>query len=350
MSFEEKKILIIGAIPNPQNLKSYGGCTTLMKDFIEWMDKNNKPYTHIHTGKYNNFVLNLLYVLCSYLYYLPSHKIIMFNMAKNGAFYVFYYLSPLAFILKKKVVLRRFAGTFDKQLLEVSEKKRKGMINRLNKCSLCYFETKSLVKNMQKILLNTDKIKWFPNCRKPFFIKKESPSYNKRFCFISHIRESKGIDYLLEASNMLPESYVIDIYGSIHDYKYNNLNYFKSYKARYIRPLKSEEVPDILSKYDVLILPTYWDTEGYPGIIIEAMSLGIPAITTYWGGIPELINESENGLFVPIKNSQAIAEAILSINDEKYKKMSDAAKKRFDLYYNSNTINKNVYKNMIELL
>lgn len=344
-----RRLLVIGAIPNPSNLKSYGGCTILMKNFIDWMDDKGISYTHINTSRFNNAILNILYVLVSYIYYLPFHKVIMFNMANNGAFFVFYYLSPLAFLFNKKVVFRKFAGTFDKKLLAISDNKRKAMINRLNKCSLCFFETKTLVEKMQNMLLHKDRIKWFPNCRSPFGVKKENSSFNKKICFISHVRESKGVDYLLEASNLLPDGYIIDIYGSIHDDKYRNLDFFKPYKAQYKGALKSEEVPNVLSSYDLIILPTFWSAEGYPGIIIEAMSLGLPSITTYWGGLPELIANGENGLFVPIKDSNAIAKAILSIDEEKYIRMSKAAKERFDKYYNSDTINKEVYKSMIEL-
>ena len=122
--------------------------------------------------------------------------------------------------------------------------------------------------------------------------------YGRRFVFISHIREEKGVDVLLEAAEALPPGYTVDLYGSIQDERYAASGYFEGKRARYRGALKTEEVLPTLARYDVLVLPTHWKTEGYPGIIIEAMSLGIPTISTPIGGIPELIADGQDGLII----------------------------------------------------
>ena len=50
--------------------------------------------------------------------------------------------------------------------------------------------------------------------------------------------------------------------------------------------------------------------EGIPVALMEAMSLGIPCVSTYIAGIPELIRSGVDGLLVPAANAVALANAL----------------------------------------
>ncbi len=63
---------------------------------------------------------------------------------------------------------------------------------------------------------------------------------------------------------------------------------------------------------DALVLPTYYPLEAQPQVLIEAMALGTPIITTQQGGIPDMLNTSE-ALFVPPRDPRAIAEALMAL-------------------------------------
>ena len=97
-----------------------------------------------------------------------------------------------------------------------------------------------------------------------------------------------------------------------------------------------------MSEYNILILPTYWIGEGYPGIIIEAQSIGMPVISTLWGAIPELIEDHVNGILVPIKDEQALLNAILRITQSEYEKFSRKTDIVFNARFNSDSVNKRV--------
>lgn len=341
-------ILIIGAIPNPKDLKTYGGTTVLLDNFIRFCQKKEYKIKHINTYKYRYTICNLLYVIVAFLFQFLFVKYIMFNVSKNGAFKLFYYLSPLAFSCRKKVIFRKFGGNFKKELEECSFTKQQRMINRLLRTSLILVETKSLCKYLTDILGNTVEVGWFPNCREYVDIEKTKHAYKKRFVFISHVKESKGVDLILEVSNKLPFDYHIDIYGSIQEDKYTS-NYFNSYRAEYKGALSSNQVLPILSQYDVLLLPTYWKGEGYPGIIIEALSLGIPAIATNWAGIPEIIENNKNGILIPVRDLIALEKAILSIDRDFYNQLSNKARRTFFENYESDIVNNRIYKQIVSL-
>jgi len=95
---------------------------------------------------------------------------------------------------------------------------------------------------------------------------------------------------------------------------------------------------DVLLKYyqnaTIYVLPSYW--EGLPTTLLEAMSCGIPTVATAVKGTSEVIANGKNGMLVPPKNPEKMAEAILSLLDNKYlrEKIGESArdhvKKNYD--------------------
>ena len=60
--------------------------------------------------------------------------------------------------------------------------------------------------------------------------------------------------------------------------------------------------------------------DGIPVVLMEAMALGIPVISTNISGIPELIENEINGLLVPEKDIPALAGAIESLIIDKQRR------------------------------
>ncbi|HEX8999661.1 MAG TPA: glycosyltransferase, partial [Blastocatellia bacterium] len=56
--------------------------------------------------------------------------------------------------------------------------------------------------------------------------------------------------------------------------------------------------------------------EGIPVVLMEAMAMEIPCITTFITGIPELIRDGTDGLLVPPSDVEALAEAIGKLMDD----------------------------------
>lgn len=73
-----------------------------------------------------------------------------------------------------------------------------------------------------------------------------------------------------------------------------------------------EQVADWLARMDVVVLPSYAN-EGVPQALLQAMAMGRPVIGTTCGGIPEIISPGVNGLLVPPRDSQALAQALLTL-------------------------------------
>lgn len=72
--------------------------------------------------------------------------------------------------------------------------------------------------------------------------------------------------------------------------------------------LSSEQVRTALIEADVLVMASF--AEGLPVVIMEAMALGRPVITTSIAGVPELVRDGQEGFLVPAGDRDALADAI----------------------------------------
>ncbi|TAN42098.1 MAG: glycosyltransferase family 1 protein [Nitrospirae bacterium] len=84
---------------------------------------------------------------------------------------------------------------------------------------------------------------------------------------------------------------------------------------------ETDNVKDVINKADVVVLPSY--REGAPKSLLEAMSMGKPIITTDTAGCREVCDHEVNGFLVPVKDSQALADAMIRMIEagEKRKEM-----------------------------
>ena len=89
------------------------------------------------------------------------------------------------------------------------------------------------------------------------------------------------------------------------------------------------QVQEEIRRARALVLPSF--AEGLPVVIMEAMALMRPVISTFVAGIPELVKPGENGWLVPAGDVDALAEAIqacLQTSTETLVQMGKAAQER----------------------
>jgi glycosyltransferase involved in cell wall biosynthesis len=68
------------------------------------------------------------------------------------------------------------------------------------------------------------------------------------------------------------------------------------------------DVTNVLASLDVFVLPTHQEALGTA--FIEAGAMGLPVVASDVDGVPEVVQDGQSGLLVPVKNGPAIAEAI----------------------------------------
>ncbi len=78
--------------------------------------------------------------------------------------------------------------------------------------------------------------------------------------------------------------------------------------------LIEEDVSRFYRGADVLVLPSY--SEGLPTVLLEAMSFGLPIVTTRISGAADHLTEGENALFVPARDAGPMAKALERLLDD----------------------------------
>lgn len=166
---------------------------------------------------------------------------------------------------------------------------------------------------------------------------------NKTILFVGHVLPSKGIQELIIACRQI-KNINLRILGLIPDGYDRELkkiagDYWN--KIEFLGNQTIETVIDEMSHCGIFVLPTY--TEGFPNVIIEAMGVGCPIITTPVGAIPEMLQISEPnpcGICVPVMEVEALKEAIIKLSSDTNLclQFSRSAKERANSVYSMSSI------------
>jgi len=104
-------------------------------------------------------------------------------------------------------------------------------------------------------------------------------------------------------------------------------------KVRFLGFVPSNILPHVYNVADVFVAPFKIlgrDMEGFPLVVQEAQACGIPVISTYTAGLPELVENNANGFLVNVESPSEIAKKIRKLyeDSELRKTMGQKARKR----------------------
>lgn len=159
------------------------------------------------------------------------------------------------------------------------------------------------------------------------FIYKEriTISHPIKLLSIARLTEKKGISVAINACLLLKQQNVDFDYTIIGDGPLRKelesqvANLGLSDKIAFLGAQTQETVSEYLNNSDVFLLPSVTaadgDMEGIPVALMEAMAIGIPVISTFHSGIPELIEDRVSGFLVNENDAASIAGVISEIID-----------------------------------
>jgi glycosyltransferase involved in cell wall biosynthesis len=79
-------------------------------------------------------------------------------------------------------------------------------------------------------------------------------------------------------------------------------------RVRFLGAQPRETVLELLSAADAALLSSTW--ENFPHVVVEALAVGTPVISTDVGGVAEVVEDGRNGLLVPVGDAAALGAAI----------------------------------------
>lgn len=202
-------------------------------------------------------------------------------------------------------------------------------LKMLQKYKALFVQTEHLKIDLQNLGLNNIHI--LSNLKKLNTVKSEDVKVNTeasiKVCTLSRVTETKGIGYAIEAvkkaNEVLKSDYIhLDIYGIIAP------EYEEIFKAlleenkgivSYGGVLDYDKTSDTLKEYFAMLFPTYYYGEGFPGNVIDAYNAGLPIIASDWLYIKDVVANKTNGILVPVKNSDALSDALLDLYNNRQK-------------------------------
>lgn len=250
-------------------------------------------------------------------------KNIIIMPADNG-FKVFVPLLWMANCIWKRNIIYSVIGGFLPSLLA----KHRWYIKILQTYSAIFAETKSLESDIQKAGLQN--VHFMPNFKKLNCKSKEEVSVNKdpdiKIVYFSRVTEDKGIIDAAEAIRIVNEkidqgSIKMEVFGLLPDgfkEKFDTVVCESKGLITYKGIVDYDKTVETIGEYFLLVFPTYFHGEGFPGCIIDSFNAGLPVIATDWMYNKDIIEDGKNGLIVPIKNPQKIADAILKLYKDRF--------------------------------
>lgn len=234
----------------------------------------------------------------------------------------------------------------------VQERFKLSTFNQLNKL---YVQSPAIVKGLEDIGFTNSL--YVPNSKKIDYYPKKAKKNDSvvKFVFLSRVHPDKGCGMIINCAKRLNtlgySNYIVDFYGKLYDdYKDEFLKLCDEvatveYKG-YVN-LTEKEGYDKLASYDMMLFPTYWWGEGFPGVVIDAYIAGLPIIASDWNCNSDVVDNS-TGVIIRAKNEEDLFIEMKNTIDGKYDltAMSKACQERAKLYDNDFVLSK---ENLIKI-
>lgn len=306
-------MIFIGGINT--NAQPTGGEEAKNQQIVAFIKKNNLAATIIDTHHWKKRILPLFFKILKAVLF-AKNKNIYISLSHFSTLKLIRFFNALKISKRNNVHYFVVGGEFHNWLAE-----NKIYIGAFKSLKGIYPESFTMVNTLNELgLTNALRIPNFKSIPQVTVNK----TYNKlNFVFLSRISPTKGADLIIEAVNILntkglSEDYDVSFYGNFHDSVDNN---YKSVFLDKIKPLNNANYKgflklnefknfNILAQYNVMLFPTYWKGEGYPGVLIDAFIAHLPVIASEWNHNKEIVKHNDNGLIIAPKNADALAIAM----------------------------------------
>ena len=243
-------------------------------------------------------------LVCAITAYIKTLTKLLFNKvdilhihtASNVSFKRSVIFARLGFLFKKKVIMHIHAGSF----MEYYNTSPEYVSSVLKKCHKVVALSEVWKRRFEKEIGLSNVVVINNIIPEPTVVEKQMFSDKAvHGLFLGAIKDQKGIFDLLDVVNehkfLLDGKFVLHIGGNeqvnrlqsfINEHGLNNI-------VKYEGWVDEDKKVLLMNNCDILFLPSY--IEGVPICVLEAMSYGLPVVTTNIGGIPSLIENEKNG-------------------------------------------------------
>jgi len=152
---------------------------------------------------------------------------------------------------------------------------------------------------------------------------------------VANFSYKKGYKYFIEAAERVlltqPNSYFLLVGAGPLEDEMKQKAALIPLGGRLIFTGARKDVACMLSAMDIFLFMSLW--EGLPNVVLEAMAMKLPVISTAAGGVPEVITDGINGRIIPYKDSETAAEVIqeLMADADLRERLGRAARQKIEM-------------------
>ena len=172
----------------------------------------------------------------------------------------------------------------------------------------------------------------------------KGPEAVAQILFVGALRESKGVLVLLDACRALAARNVpfsLNLMGAFHTSEFEQIvrerlqDPWLAGRVHLLGVLTGAKKDAAYRCADLFCFPTFYESEAFSVVLVEALSYGLPIVATRWRGIPDIVPDGECGLLVPIQDASSVAIALerLLCDPALRRRLGAAARARYLAHY-----------------
>lgn len=166
--------------------------------------------------------------------------------------------------------------------------------------------------------------------------------------FVGVLQESKGVKVLLEAVSKLQDkglpfqiTFVGEFVSSSFELEMRSFCRDKQIEDRvtWAGVNTGDAKWARFAHADIFCFPSFFEAESFGNVVVEAMMFELPVVATSWRGIPDIVDDGQTGLLIPVRDSCALADKLsLLINDAALRtQMGKCGRRKFLQHYQIDT-------------
>lgn len=309
------KVLMVGP---ERSLR--GGIVTVVDGYFDaGLGKRCASLSYQGTGVGDNLFEKCLAFsrsLAAYRRNVANYDIVHIHISAKGSFKRKTIMANIAKQAGKKVILHEHSGEFARDFEAGDDTYRKKVRNTFNAadcvivlseewCS--YFADNVMIDTGKLTVLHNGVIIPTDMC---------SPCANQNVLFLGRLDKRKSPDILLRASaaalNAAPEMRIVfggD--GNLDQYRALSRDLGIDDRCDFLGWVSGEDKERLFKEAGIYCLPS--KNEAMPMSVMEAMSYGVPVITTNVGGVPQLIENGVDGILIDVDDVEGLSDSLLEL-------------------------------------
>lgn len=299
-----------------------GGMVSVVKNYLGYKKWEEFEIVYVPTHTEKNKIIVALYYLIAFIKILflglfGNISLAHLHTAERGSFYRKAILVRVLHFMGIKTIMHHHAAEFELFYKSLNERQKKFVCKTLELADLNLVLSKRLVPMIKDKSPNA-KVSVLYNAV-PTFGQNPYDMTSKNCLFLGRLGKRKGAYDLLEAIKIADSKLPKDVKfyfcgdGEIEQVRTKVEELRIGHRIAHIGWVDGEQKRRILEKTAINILPSY--NEGLPMSILEAMSFGIPNISTNIASIPEVIFPGENGYLLTPGDVCSLANYIIELMD-----------------------------------